>query len=192
VGLAFNHSGQNAAEFADTEEAMAAGIAAVGGKSEPPLQKNEGAIFDAVAGDMLDIKIAAAGAVREAFEDGSHPPGMKAPIATVAAPGTQAGDTESKVEDTVAVRTKTIITATLWTNHDCSEGVAQNTEKPGPGQDGEIIRAGAVPILWGSGAFCTGICGTKNRRNHRGWTSRRSSAIISPIYAAGAAPKEAQ
>jgi len=142
VSLAFNHSRQNSAEFADAEEAMAAGIAAVGGKSEPPLQKNEGAIFDAVAGDMLDIKIAAAGAVREAFKNGSDPPGMKAPVATVAAPGAQAGDTEKKVEDSVAVRTKTIITATLGTNHDCSEGVAQNTEKPGPGQDAEHSQGG--------------------------------------------------
>ena len=137
MGVTFNHSGQDAAEFADTEEAVAAGIAAVSGKSEPALQKNEGAIFDAITRDMLDIEIAAAGAVRKAFEIGGDPPGRKAPIATVAAPGAQAGGAESIVEDSVAVRTKTVVTTTMGTNHGCSEVVAQNTEKPGRGQAGE-------------------------------------------------------
>jgi hypothetical protein len=192
VRLAFDHRGQDAAEFTDAEEAVAAGIAAVGGESEPALQKNEGAIFDAITGDMLDIEIAAARAMGEAFEDGSDLPGLKAPIAAVAAPRAQAGDTESEVEDSVAVRPKAIITATLWTNHRCSEAVAQNTEKAGREQDGGIRRAGGVLIANKSEACCPRICGVENRRNLRRWTSRRSSAIISPIYAAGAAPKEAQ
>jgi hypothetical protein len=166
VRLAFDHGGQDTAEFADAEEAVAAGVTAVGGKSEPALQKNEGAIFDTVAGNMLNIEIAAAGAVREAFEDGSDPPGMKAPIATVATPGTEAGDADSKVEDSVAVRTKTIVTATLWTNHSYSGAVAQNTEKPVRGQGGEILSAGGVPNLQGA------------TRAVQGFVSRRTGATI--------------
>jgi hypothetical protein len=153
--------------LADTEKAVAAGVTAVGGKSEPALQKNQRAIFDAVAGDMLDIEIAAAGAVREAFEDGSNPPGMKAPIAAVAAPGAETADTERKVEDSVAVRTKTIITATLWTNHGCSEGVAQNTEKPGRGQDAENTGGARRANPQGSGASGTALRAAAGRRNHR-------------------------
>jgi len=137
VGLAFDHCGQDAAEFADTEEAVAAGVAAVSGKSEPALQKNEGAVLDSFAGDMLDIKIAAAGAVREAFEDGSHAPGMKAPLTAVAAPGAQAGATAYKVQYSVAMGAKTIVAAALWTKHGCSGVVAQNTEKAVRGQGGE-------------------------------------------------------
>ena len=137
MGLAFDHCGQDAAEFADTEEAVAAGVAAVSGKSEPALQKNEGAVLDSFAGDMLDIKIAAAGAVREAFEDGSHAPGMKAPLTAVAAPGAQAGATAYKVQYSVAMGAKTIVAAALWTKHGCSGVVAQNTEKPVHGQGGE-------------------------------------------------------
>jgi len=91
VGVALDQSRQNAAEFADAEEAVAARIAAVGGESEPALQKYQGAVFDSVAGDVLDIKIAATGTMREAFQDRGHAPGMKAPIATVAAPRAQAG-----------------------------------------------------------------------------------------------------
>jgi hypothetical protein len=137
VGLAFDHSRQNAAEFADAEESVSAGIAAVGGKPEPALQKNEGATLHSVAGDMLDIKIATAGAVREAFQDRGHSPSLKSPFATVAAPRAQSSPTEHEVDYPVAVRTKTIVTATLGTNHVCSECVAQNTEKPVHGQGGE-------------------------------------------------------
>ena len=165
--VAFGDGRQDAAELADAEEALAAGITAVGGKLEPALQDNEGAFFHSFARDVLDIEIAAAGAVREALQSGGDPPGLKAALAAVAAPGAQAGATEKKVEDSVAVRAKAIVTATLRTNHDCSERVAQNTEKAGPGQGAENTDA-------------------------RGWTSRRSSWIISPIHAAGAAAKEAQ
>jgi hypothetical protein len=137
VGLAFDHSRQNAAEFADAEEAVAARVAAVGGKPEPALQKNEGAILHALAGDMLDIKIATARAVREAFQDRGHSPSLKSPLAAVAAPRAQTSPTEHEVEYPVAVRAKTILTATLGTNHVGSGCVAQNTEKPVHGQGGE-------------------------------------------------------
>jgi hypothetical protein len=86
---------------------------------------------------MLDIKITAAGAVREAFQDRGHSPSLKSPIATVAAPRAQSSPAEQEVKYPVAVRTKTIVTATLGTKHVCSECVAQNTENPVHGQDGE-------------------------------------------------------
>jgi len=204
VRVAFDHGRQDTAEFANAEETVAAGIAAVGGKSEPALQKNEGAIFHSFARDMLDIEIAAARAVREAFQDGCDAPGLKAVLAAVAAPRAQAGATEEEVEGSVAVRAKTIVTATLWTNHGCSERVAQNTEKAGPGQDAENTHARRNPIPREARRLAKGSRGGARRggpvrmvtgsgwRNHRGWTSRRSSWIISPIHAAGAAAKEAQ
>jgi len=121
----------------DAEEAVAAGIAAIGGKTQPAFHKNEGAIFDAFAGDMLEIEIAAAGTVRVAFEGGSDSPGMKSVLAAVASPRTQAGRSEHEVENSVAVRAKTIVTATLRTNHRYSECVPQNTEKRVRGQGGD-------------------------------------------------------
>jgi len=145
MGLAFDHGRQDAAEFADTEETLAAGITAVGGKPEPAFQENQGAIFHSFAGDMLDIKIAAARAVREAFQDGGNAPGLKATLAAVAAPRAQAGPAEYEVEYSVAVRAKTIVTATLGTNHVCSESVAQNTEKPVGGQDTESTESTGRP-----------------------------------------------
>ena len=116
---------------------MAAGIAAVGGKTQPALHKDQRAVFDPFAGDMLQIEIAAAGAVRESFEDGSDTPGVKSMLATVTAPRAQAGRREHEVQNSIAVRAETIVAATLRTNHRYSEPVAQDTEKPVGGQDGE-------------------------------------------------------
>jgi hypothetical protein len=140
VGFTLGEGGYDAAELQDAEEAVAAGIAAVGGKAQPALHKDEGAVFDAFAGNMLEIEIAATGTVREAFEDGSDAPGAKSPLAAVAAPRAQAGRGEHEVENSVAVRAKTIITATLRTNHRYSESVAQDTEKPVGGQAGENME----------------------------------------------------
>jgi len=116
---------------------VAAGIAAVGGKTQPALRKDQRAVFDPFAGDMLQIEIAAAGTVRESFEDGSDTPGVKSMLATVTAPRAQAGRREHEVQNSVAVRAETIVAATLRTNHRYSEPVAQDTEKPVGGQDGE-------------------------------------------------------
>jgi hypothetical protein len=137
VGFTFDERGHNSAELQDAEEAVAARVAPVGGKAQPALHKDEGAVFDAFAGDVLKIEIAAARTVRKAFQDGSDAPGMKSPLAAVAAPRAQAGRSEHKVENSVAVRTKTIVTATLRTNHRYPESVAQDTEKPVGGQDME-------------------------------------------------------
>jgi hypothetical protein len=137
VGAAFDHGRQDAAEFADAEEAVATRVAAVGGKSQPAPQENQDSVFHSFAGDMLDIEIAAARAVREAFQDGCDAPGLKAVLAAVTAPGTQAGATEEEIEGSVAVRAKTIVTATLRTDHRYSECVAQNTEKPVRRQGGD-------------------------------------------------------
>jgi hypothetical protein len=137
VGFAFGERGHYAAELQDAEEAVAAGIAAVGGKPQPSLHKNEGTVFDAFARDMLEIEISAARTVREAFQDGGDTPGMKSPLAAVAAPGAQADRSEHEVENSVAVRTKTIVTATLRTNHRYPESVAQDTEKRVGGQEME-------------------------------------------------------
>ena len=74
AGLAFDHRRQDAPKFADAEEPVAAGVAAVSRKPKPALQKNAGTIFHALAGDMLDIEIAAAGTVRKPLQDRGHSP----------------------------------------------------------------------------------------------------------------------
>ena len=86
MSFILGEGGHNAAKLQDAEEAVAAGIAAIGGKTQPAFHKDEGAGFDAFAGDMLEIEIAAARTMGEAFEDGSDSPGVKSPLAAVAAP----------------------------------------------------------------------------------------------------------
>jgi hypothetical protein len=137
VRFTLGERGHNAAELRNAEEAVAAGVAAISGKAQPALHEDERSVFHAFAGDMLEVEIAAAGTVREAFEDGSNAPGMKSPLAAMAAPRAQTGCGEHEVENPVAVRTKAIVTATLRTNHRYPGSVAQDTEKPVGGQDVE-------------------------------------------------------
>lgn len=82
--------------------------------------------------------------MREAFEDGGDTPGMKSPLTAMAAPRAQAGRGEHEVENSVAVRAKTIVTAALRTDHRHSESVAQDTEKPVGGQAGEDTEARGI------------------------------------------------
>ena len=90
VGLvALHHGRQDAPELQDAEEAVTAGVAAVCGKPQPALHKNEGAGFHSLPRDVLEVKISAAGTMRVALQTGRHPPGVKAPVATVASPGPQ-------------------------------------------------------------------------------------------------------
>jgi hypothetical protein len=91
--LGFHHHRQDAPELQDAEEAVAAGIAAVGGKSQPALQEDEGSGFHAFTGNMLEVEIPAAGTVRVAFQTGGHPPGVKAPVTAVTSPGPQTRQT---------------------------------------------------------------------------------------------------
>jgi len=137
VGFTLGEGGHDAPELQDAEEAVAAGVAAVGGKAQPALYKDEGAIFNPFAGNVLEIEIAAAGTVRVALEGGSDAPGMEAAVAAVAAPGSQARGSESEVEDSVAVGAKTIVTAAVGADHRRSECVAKDTEKQVGGQDRE-------------------------------------------------------
>ncbi len=142
MSFALSERGHDAAELQDAEEAVAAGIAAIGRKTQPALHKDEGAGFDAFTGDMLEIEIAAAGTVREAFQDGGDTPGMKSPLAAMAAPRAQTGRCEYEVENSVAVRAKTIVTTTLRADHRYPESVAQDTEKRVGEQDcGDTERA---------------------------------------------------
>jgi len=87
----FNERGHDAPELQDTKEAVSARVAAIGGKAQPAFHKDKGAVFDAFAGNMLEIEIAAARTMRVAFQGGCDAPGMEAALAAVAAPGPQAG-----------------------------------------------------------------------------------------------------
>jgi hypothetical protein len=135
VGFTLGERGHDAAELQDAEKAVAAGIATIGRKTQPAFHKDESAGFDAFAGDMLEIEIAAAGAVREALQNGSDTPGMKSPFAAMATPRAQTGRCECEIENSVAVRAKTIVTAALRTDHRYPESVAQDTEKRAGEQD---------------------------------------------------------
>jgi hypothetical protein len=96
---------------------MAAGIAAVCGNATPALHAHQGSLFYPIARNVLKIKIAALGAVGVVGKCDWHAPGVKSPIAGMASPGPQPCKCAEKVRNPVAVGTKAIRAAALWTDH---------------------------------------------------------------------------
>jgi hypothetical protein len=112
-----HHRRQDAAIRQEAEEFFAAGVATIRRKQEQALQDEQGPLLDALPGDMLEIKIAALGAVRVPREKERHASRVETEIAGVAAPGTQRGEAGEKIEDAAAARTKAISASALRTDH---------------------------------------------------------------------------
>jgi hypothetical protein len=112
-----HHRRQDAAKRQDAEEFFAAGIATVRRKYEHALQEDQGALFDAFSGDMLEIEIAALGAVRVPRERERHISCVEPKIAGMATPRTQHGEAGEKIEDAAATRTKAIGASALRADH---------------------------------------------------------------------------
>ena len=108
---------QDAAIRQDTKESLAAGVATIRRKQEHALQDEQGPLLDALPGDMLEIKIAALGAVCVPREKERHASRVEPEIAGVAAPGTQRGEAGEEIEDATATRTKAISASALRTDH---------------------------------------------------------------------------
>ena len=69
------------------EELLAAGVAAIGGKTEEALYVNQKPVLDAPSRDALEIEIPAPRAMSVPRKRERHAAGMKAEIARVASPG---------------------------------------------------------------------------------------------------------
>lgn len=111
------HRRQNAAIRPDAEEFLAARVATVRRKDEHALQEEQSALFHSFSGDMLEIEIAALGAMRVVGERERHASCVEAEIAAVAAPGAQRGETGQEIADAAAARAKAISAAALRANH---------------------------------------------------------------------------
>jgi len=99
------------------EKLLAARIAAVGRKAEKALHKNKGAVIDSIAGNVQQIEIPASRAVRVTREGQGHAPGVKAPIARAASPGTELKEGGEEIRDAPPMRSETFFTSALRTNH---------------------------------------------------------------------------
>src|SRR5580700_7679447 len=96
---------------------MAAGVTAVSRKPEPALHRDHRPGFDTFARDMLQVEVPAPGTVSVALENGRDTPTVESAVTGVASPRSQANHAGYEIEQPAAVRTKTIRTATLRTNH---------------------------------------------------------------------------
>ena len=77
----------NAPELPCAEKTVTAGVATVGRKTEPALQRDHRASFHALARNMFEIEVPAPWTMRVALIYSCHAPAVKAAIAGVASPG---------------------------------------------------------------------------------------------------------
>jgi hypothetical protein len=117
VGGCGRDEGYDPAERFDAEKTETAGIAAVRGKTKPPLHGDESAGFDAFAGDVFEVEVAAARTVRVHGIRGGHLPTTEALLATETAPRTQTGQTGGKIKHAAAVRPVTFNASAPRTDH---------------------------------------------------------------------------
>jgi len=99
------------------EKALAAGIAAIRREAQKPFEGDECSLRDAVARDVLQIKISAARTMGVLEERPSHARGVEPFVAGTAAPRKQTEGAKQRIEQTAASRAETLRTAALWTNH---------------------------------------------------------------------------
>jgi len=133
-----NHRRQYPPKGQQAEEFLAAGIAAVSRKSQKALNRNHQSLVDAIARNMLQVKIPAARAVCESGKIQGYPAGVETEVARVATPWPQTHQRANEIEDTAAVRTKTVRTAALGADH---------RPKQIPRPVGHYIQSNAVPQL---------------------------------------------
>jgi len=99
------------------EEFLAAGIAAVRGKAKKPLHAGQDTLIDAIAPNVLRVEIAAARAMGIAREGSRDRPGVKALIASVAAPWAQPQQRAYEIGNAASVRAVAIRAPALRTDH---------------------------------------------------------------------------
>lgn len=107
----------NAPELPCAEKTVAAGVATVGGKSEPALHCDHGSSFHALAGNMFEVEVTAARTMRVALEYSRDAPAVKSAVAGVASPRPEPSDAQGEIAYAAAVGSKAIRTAALRTNH---------------------------------------------------------------------------
>jgi hypothetical protein len=81
-----------------TEETLAAGVAAVGGESQKPLNKQQRPVIDALAGNPIKVKIPALGTVRQMNKRKCHSLRIESHFTGLATPRPAAGEREQKVD----------------------------------------------------------------------------------------------
>ena len=109
--------GNNAMKSAQAEEFGAARIAAIGMEPEQTPQQDEIAFVHAIAGDVLQVEIAALRAMRMPGIDGGDRPGIEAVFARAAPPGAQAEKGEEQVFRASPARPAAGFALTMRTQH---------------------------------------------------------------------------
>lgn len=100
----------------NAEKPFAAWIATVGVESQEAFREEQGAVFNPIARNSLEVEIPAFRAMGEPCEGDRHTMAVKAALAGVAAPGLESGERNEKVQDSAAMRAVAVRAAALRTN----------------------------------------------------------------------------
>ena len=87
----------------EAEKLLAARVAAIGRKTEKPLDPKQRALIDSFPRNVLEIEIPATRTMNEMHEGNRHGPGIKSQIAGAASPGPQTHQRGEEVGDAAAV-----------------------------------------------------------------------------------------
>lgn len=117
AGHLLGRRGDNAMEFAHAEEFCAAGIAAIGVKSEQALRPEKISFVNALARNSLQIEVATPRAMGVPRIDGRDLPGIKTVFAGAATPRAQAEEREKHVFRAAAARPAAGLALTVRTKH---------------------------------------------------------------------------
>ncbi len=104
-------------EASQREEAFSAGIAAIGGKAQSPLEPTQPAFVHPGARDALQIEVSASRAVSHPGVRSRYKPRIKAFLAGKASPRAQSEKGHPQIAPAVSARTAAQITAAARTDH---------------------------------------------------------------------------
>jgi hypothetical protein len=108
---------ENVREASQREEAFSAGIAAIGGKAQSPLEPTQPAFLHPGAGDTLQIEVSASRAVGLPGVRDRYDPRIKAFLAGKASPRAQSEKSHQQIAPAVSARTSAQITPAARTDH---------------------------------------------------------------------------
>lgn len=118
-----NHGRNYSPKWQDTEETLAAGVAAVGRQAERGHQPGQNSACDKPPGNPAEIKVATPRAVRITGKPKGHRPCIEALVARTAPPGPQPEQRCGEIDHATSVRSSAICATALRANHLCDSPI---------------------------------------------------------------------
>jgi hypothetical protein len=112
-----HHGGNDLAEGPQAEKSLPTGIAAVGREMQQAPGEHQEACIHTLAGNVLQVKIAAPWAVGKTGKRQCHAPAIKSAVTCLASPRPAPGESEREIPHPGPMRAEAVGAAALWANH---------------------------------------------------------------------------